>query len=143
MLYFKTEPTDQAVGFTAYFTDGHVLYDSNDIIIFDLVESNVGGYYQTSSSQFICPVHGLYAFSLHVLSGLWDVFAGQVMNESSLLGSVYGDGRDGFQNGGSNLVVTVCNKGDRVWVRSQSDRNLIYGDADRECTFSGFLVYEI
>ena len=72
-----TEPTDEAIGFTAY-CDTSATYYVGDIIVFDSAESNIGGYYQTSSSQFICPVDGLYAFSLNILSLYGEFFSGNI-----------------------------------------------------------------
>ena len=72
---YLTEPTDEAVGFTAYYTAYEVDYNLDDIIILDSVASNIGGYYQLSSSQFICPVNGMYAFNSCIKTGSGDNFA--------------------------------------------------------------------
>ena len=107
-------------------------------MVFDLVESNVGGYYKTSSSQFICPVDGMYAFNICIKT--YGFFVGQLLMESTLLVGVSGDNSVNGYNVACNFVMTVCYKGERIWLRSQIDGNGLYSDSDRESTFSGFLL---
>ena len=133
-----TEPTDETVGFTAY-CETSVTYYSNDIVVFGAVESNVGEYYQTSSSQFICPVDGLYAFSLNILTVYGEYFSGKIMREALTLVTVDADPID-VNNGVSNFVVSVCNKGERVWVSCYNSISGLFGNGNRYTTFSGYLI---
>ena len=137
---FVTEPMDEVVGFTAYYSLGTAYYGFDDIVVFDSFVSNIGGYYKTSSSQFICPVDGMYAFSFHIMTGNSNLFIGQLMKETEILVGVYADSYSGAMNGVSNMVVTVCSKGERVWVVCDMNTSALYGDDTRYTTFSGYLL---
>ena len=102
--------------------------------------SNIGGYYQTSSSQFMCPADGMYAFSLNVLTGINYQFAGAIMKESGVLDSVHGDYINGYRSGASNFVITACSKGERVWIRCLTDGDVVFDNDNAYTTFSGFLL---
>ena len=128
------------MGFTAYAPDGDSHYTYNDIIIFDSTVSNFGGYYQTSSSQFLCPADGMYAFSLNIITARNERFLSAIMKESLILDSVYGDLMNGYANAVSNMIITVCSKGERVWIRSLTDKNAVHNKAYGFTTFSGFLL---
>ena len=113
----------------------------DDLVIFDYTVSNIGGYYDTSSSQFLCPADGMYAFSLNIQTGYSLEFIGAIMKESDVLDSVFGDDITAFNNGVSNFVVTTCSKGERVWVRCLTDLDAVSGNANyRYTVFSGFLL---
>ena len=136
-----TEPTYEAVGFTAYAPEGTSYYNYKDIVIFDATVNNIGGYYDTSSSQFLCPADGMYGFSLNVLTAKGTQLTGNIMKESTALASVSGNSISDVYNGVSNLVITVCGKGERVWVRCFNDGAALHGSQGyRYTTFSGFLL---
>ena len=137
---YITEPTDEAVGFTAQAPSGDSFYNQNDLVIFDSTVSNIGGYYQTSSSQFLCPVDGMYAFSLNVLTGAASIFYGAIMKESAKLDSVWDDTTGENRDTASNLVIAVCSKGERVWIRSLTDSGVLHNNINAYTTFSGFLL---
>ena len=128
------------MGFTAYAPDGDSHYTYNDIIIFDSTVSNFGGYYQTSSSQFLCPADGMYAFSLNIITARNERFLAAIMKESTILDSVYGDLMNGYANAVSNMVISVCSKGERIWIRCTYDGSANYDDNYHYSTFSGILL---
>ena len=142
-MIYVTEPSDEAVGFTAYAPNGNSAYNIHDIVIFDSTVSNIGGYYDATSSQFLCPADGMYAFSLNVMIPGND-FVGAIMKESIILDSVFGDEISEIYNGVSNLVITACSKGERVWIRCLTNGDFVYDDVSyRYSTFSGFLVHRL
>ena len=141
-MYYNvyTEPTDEAVGFTAQASFGSSFYNISDLVIFNSTVSNIGGYYQTSSSQFLCPADGMYAFSFSIRTPSGYAFEGAMMKESALLGAVACDNMDGFSNGVSNLAIAICSKGERVWIRCTTDADAVYNNSNGYTTFSGFLL---
>ena len=126
-------------GFTAYAPIGNMKYNSDDIVIFNSTVSNIGGYYQTNSSQFICPVDGMYAFTLNAMTGYSDEFYGAIMKESDRFVSILGLNPTGSHDGVSNSVIIACSKGERVWIRCLTDGDAVYNDSRRFTTFSGVL----
>ena len=142
IFYCATEPTDEPVGFTAHASDGNIYYNTDDILIFDSTATNIGGYYDTSSWQFLCPADGMYAFSFSALTTQMERFYGSIMKESTQLVSVFGEtaGTSGFNNGVTNFVITACSKGERVWIRCLGDGHAIYDNSNRYTTFSGVLL---
>ena len=138
-----SEPTDEAVGFTAYAPDDYSYYDGNDIVIFDSTVTNIGGYFQTSSSQFLCPADGMYAFSLNTLTKNSYQFVGAIMKESAILDSAWGDNMSDYYSAASNFVLTACSKGERIWVRCTSDGDVVTDNYYHYNTFSGFLLQRL
>ena len=141
-MIYVTEPSNEAVGFTAHAPNGYPNYNSDDLVIFDSTVCNIGGYYQISSSQFLCPADGMYAFSINIFTESDYDFRGAIMKESVVLDSVLGDSISGFYNGISNFVITACSKGERVWIRCSSDGDVMYENVNYRYynTFSGFLL---
>ena len=82
----------------------------------------------------------MYAFSLNVVTGINYQFAGAIMKESAVLDSVYGDYNNDYRSGVSNLVITACSKGERVWIRCLSDGDVVFDNNNAYTTFSGFLL---
>ena len=109
-------------------------------MIFNSSVSNIGGYYQTSSSQFLCPADGMYAFSFSIRSATGYQFYGAIMKESAELDGVFCDNMEGFSSGASNLAITMCSKGELVWIRCLTDENAVHNNAYGFTTFSGFLL---
>ena len=68
-LWFA-EPTVEPIGFTAVLTTG-ASYDTGDIMIFDLIQSNLGGYFNKDTSVFVCPTNGNVRVFLICGWGLW------------------------------------------------------------------------
>ena len=125
-----TEP----VGFTAMTTDT-LTYNEDDVIEFPLAMSNFGGYYNPASGLFTCPYDGIYMFFNSIRSDSSDVDC-YMHRESSILLHMFSL-RDASR---SNLVITRCNRGERVWARQQYDNYVIEGS--HSTMFSGFLLYK-
>ena len=140
MLPRFTEPIVEAVGFTAQAPVGDSFYNLSDLVIFNSTVSNIGGYYKTSSSQFLCPADGMYAFSFSIRSATGHQFYGAIMKESAELDGVFCDNLEGFSSGASNLAITICNKGERVWIRCLTDEDAVHNNSYGYTTFSGFLL---
>ena len=84
----------------------------------------------------------MYAFFLSVLTAKQERFYASIMKESERLDSVFGETGDieYFNNGVSNFIVTMCSKGERVWVRCLTEETAMYDNYNRYNTFFGILL---
>ena len=132
-----SEPSPNAIGFTAYATADRT-YTAYQQVLFDAVLNNESFGYQQSSSQFICPVDGLYVFAASLCSSS-SSFSADIMKESQRLLSV--KSHDGHVDQGMVTVVAQCSAAERVWVQTNSyDGTAISSENERYVTFSGFLI---
>ena len=68
-LFYDCLPDDETgpVAFTAFANTGQpTWYNNDDVIVFNEVLSNAGGHYNSATSSFICPSHGVYLISVNV-----------------------------------------------------------------------------
>ena len=135
-----TEDSDTAIGFSAYATAIRD-YGANDIILFDQVVSNFGEHFQAANSVFLCPVDGVYIFSVNVQSTNSYSIAGAIMKETEVLLGFFSGSNDGSNDTGSTLGVTDCKKGEKIWVKSYGGGYQMNGSSKRYSSFSGFLLH--
>ena len=113
------------------------------MIVFGAIITNIGGYFNPDSSSFLCPVTGVYYFSLTVanVDEQDNIFAHIMKDDESLVTPMAT--RFGTYNQGSASVVTVCERGQSVWAQNVIDSNAhMHGDPEyRYSTFSGFLIH--
>ena len=105
----------EAIGFTACANDEQN-YDINEIVLFGRELTNYGGYYNTQTSSFICPVDGVYVFSVTTNVNYGDVIV-TIMRNDVDLSAVWGRTDDEPFTHSTNMVVTECLAGDVVWPR--------------------------
>ena len=129
-----------AIGFTAC-ADGERNYEINEIVLFDLELTNYGGYYSTHASSFICPVDGIYIFTLVINVDDTNALV-FIMRNNLDLTDTWAEASEIRYNHGTNMVVTECLAGDVVWPRV----GWILGSKDIHAgsgcytTFSGVLI---
>ncbi|XP_060080229.1 uncharacterized protein LOC132559613 [Ylistrum balloti] len=95
------------------------------VIQFDDVITNIGGAFNPISSQFTCPVNGIYVFG-------WTVRVSQQYLCTDLVknGNVVATAFSGGENigdvsvSGSSLTVVELQEGDRVWVRNKKNNKV-------------------
>ena len=133
MLVLVSEDNNEIAGFTAR-VSGSVAYNENDVIQFPAVYTSYGGYYNPDTSIFTCPYDGIYLFFSSLLGDGTNTW-GQIMRESSYLVAM---GSNAESSSASNMVITECLRGEKVWVRQRHDGDAIDGDAPS--TFSGYLL---
>ena len=130
------------VGFTVY-ADAHAYYDLGEVVVFNGVTSNIGGHFQPATSSFLCPVTGVYYFSLAVSNVNDDNnIHAHLMLENQILASVRAAAL-GTYNQATNSAIITCEMGQTVWVQATaSDEQRVFGDPNyRLSSFSGFLVH--
>ena len=93
-------------------------YDKNDIVIFDVIVSNIGHHYLTETSTYLCPANGVYLFSLTVANDGDNHMYGEITREGIGLASAFTFNPDkDMTYQGAITVVAECTRGERVWVR--------------------------
>lgn len=129
---------DNFIGFTAHITSN---YTTGDLIpiVFDAVYVNSGSGYDTQTGYFTCPVAGIYAFTIAMLTPSGD-------NANLQLFKLNGDGTESAYtqvhgdvfsiDGGTLLNLIQCEKEESVYVKAQYDSVIVEGYT----TFSGFLL---
>ena len=85
-------------------------------MLFDRELTNYGGYYNTQTSSFICPVDGVYIFTLKI--NVYDdiVYVRIMRNDVHLTDSWAQTDNEPYSHA-TNMVVTVWLVGDVVWTR--------------------------
>ena len=131
------EDESKVVGFTARTVGGSSTYNTDDVIQFNTVVANYGGYYNNDSSIFICPYDGIYMFFCTILSSGTDTHAGITRNSD--IEDLVSLDSNSVSNSASNLVLTECLRGDKMWMRQVRDSKVVYGYLGT--TFSGYLLH--
>ena len=142
---FSVDDGTDAIGFTAC-GDTRRLYSFNQTVLFDRELTNYGGYYNAQTSSFICPVDGIYLFTLAVTVYNDTETHVIIMRNDVELTSTYARTDDEPFNHGTNMVVTECLAGDVVWPQLDwvSGTGNIHGLASKcHTTFSGVLIKTI
>ena len=137
---FLTENTTAAVAFLAY-ADSIRDYNTDDIVIFDQVVTNIGNSYNPTTSQFVCPFDGVYSFSTTTLSNNDNSMVGVLMREAQGMATSYSF-VIGHSVQGSITATFECARGERVWVKGAWDNMMMFGNTyEMYSVFSGFLLH--
>ena len=132
-IFFFSEDTYEIVAFAAN-VDGSATYNTNDIIQFSTVLTNYGGYYNPDTSIFTCPYDGIYLFFSSLVGDGTNTWADFMRNSNWLVCMRSYD----ESSSASNLVITECLKGEKIWMRQHQDADTIAGNIPS--TFSGYLL---
>ena len=125
------------VAFTACPSE-NLNFSPESIIQFGEALTNIGGFFNTDTGIFTCPVNGLYLFSMSIHTN-YDVNINAVIYKdgielvkiaSSIAGAIHG----------VNSIVTECNMFQPVWVECVDIEGSIPGD--RKSSFTGVLLVE-
>ena len=125
-----------------YSLDGYAL-PAGTVLTYDRIISNVGGYYNPVTGAFLCPVNGIYMFSLTVTagvgSGMYRAYA-WIYKDDNTLSYVWALDKSGTQEyaSGTTVVVTECAAGTRVWTAVAFDS--VFSSFHHSNQFSGFLI---
>ena len=120
-------------------------YDIHEIVLFNWELTNYGGFYSSQTSSFICPVDGVYVFSLTINAHDANVHV-KIMRNDIDLSDAWAYALTVPYTHGTNMVVTECLVGDVVWPRvaSISGTGEIYAQSNYcYTTFSGVLIKTI
>ena len=114
----------------------HQITDS-EIIKFDVVMTNIGGHYSSSTGYFVAPVEGTYFFLATTFSCHNKYVETYLNRNGEYLVSMHADGDDGHETGSIGIVLELI-QGDYVYVIHNGNQGgCIYGEFSN---FSGFLI---
>ena len=130
----------EAVGFSVFATEERN-YNDGDIVIFDNIVSNFGGYFDLDSSIFVCPYSGIYWFSVSCFSENGYACTPVIYVETKIILRTEGAADETHGNQASTSTVVECMAGKRVWIMNDYD-NRVYDTYDRTNSFSGFLLHK-
>ena len=109
-------------------------YSAGDIVIFDSIESNLGGFYNADSSVFVCPNNGMYVFALS--AGCASQVNADIMLDGESLVTVRC--HNSHYSQGNVMAVTECVSAQRVWAQVTREGTLAGNSSERYTAFSGF-----
>ena len=117
------------------------IYNGGDRIDYAVVLSNFGGWYNPKFSEFTCPVDGIYMFIAASFGPPGYLACINIMVNGVRVVTSYADGRSSGDYGhATNMVVTECLQGQKVWLRA--DRDIRAHDTTNNYnTFSGLILH--
>ena len=113
---------------------------ANLVIIFDIVKTNAGNGYHSSTGVFIVPESGMYVFSWTFFIGNGGHDSTQLMVNNNEEGRIHLHPADGNWINATGLAVLHVNKGDDVYVKisSLSHSGTIISNSYGKSSFAGW-----
>ena len=105
---------------------------------YNVVMTNVGGGFNVTSNEFVCPVSGYYKFDIHALTNGGGQFWLDLMQNGVVKASIHG-AKDAFQ-GSSNSAVLRVERDDVVKVVAMNPSSLYDTGRQLYTTFNGVLL---
>ena len=112
-----------------------------ELVIYDATFLNYGEHHQTDTSVFICPVDGLYCFSVNVVSSdAAEMMTGRLMMDQRELTGYQSAFDENASQTASTFGIFECLQGQRVWVRTSGGDTITYtmSGENARSLFSGF-----
>ncbi|XP_059361189.1 caprin-2-like [Carassius carassius] len=133
--------TQLRVAFSAARTANFAPGTLDQPISFDLLHTNLGNMFDTTTGRFTCPAAGAYVFIFHILKLAISVplYINLMRNEEVMVSAYANDGAPDHETGSNHAILQLF-QGDQVWLRLH--RGAIYGSSWKYSTFSGFLLYQ-
>uniref|UniRef100_A0A8C5HJ52 C1q domain-containing protein n=1 Tax=Gouania willdenowi TaxID=441366 RepID=A0A8C5HJ52_GOUWI len=138
-LYPISQPL--RVAFTASRTANFAPGNLDQPVVFDQLQSNLGGMYDPHIGRFTCPVNGTYFFIFHILKLAINIplYVNLMCNEEVMVSAYANDGAPDHETASNHAILPLF-QGDQLWLRLH--RGAIYGSTWKYSTFSGFLLYQ-
>ena len=141
----KPAPVKRAV-FTAYLDHDIDSSGESQVIVFNQVFLNEGGYYDAASEIFTCPWDGVYDISFFVgqrgEGGFKEVWSRLYVNVEEITMAVVDAYHDTQDLQGGNRVILRLRKGDAVKVVALGKGWHIEGNVHRTTTFTGVYLFD-
>ncbi|XP_036453013.1 complement C1q-like protein 2 [Colossoma macropomum] len=138
----RTIPT--VVGFTAFLDESLDASNTDAVIVYGTVITNVGNAYDPQTGIFTAPVGGLYSFSFSGATWTQTDLKQELHMNKKRVTTIYGSGGGRFVAASKSITLQL-NQGDTVYVvikkESSAFENRDY--KKNHNTFSGFLLYPL
>ena len=124
------------------------VFNSGERIKFDYVYSNEGFQYDAVNSLFVCPITGLYLFTVNIYTSGFERMEGllRVTDLAGVFQLVTAYASNNEPNGSSNSVIVMCGEGWTVDVVCGDYRDRCEYNAEEfegANSFSGVLITEL
>ncbi|XP_062571701.1 caprin-2-like [Saccostrea cucullata] len=135
--------TIQTIAFYAYMSKHTPTITIQYPLTFDVVKTNFGNGYHSTTGVFMVPESGVYVFTWTIRIGSNNYHATQLMVNTDELGIIYSYVGSGPDLGGTGIVVAHVDKGDDVYVRTHAlwNSGVIYSDASGRSSFAGWRLF--
>ena len=126
---------------------GNKAYQSGDRLLYLNTHVNPGGHYNNTSGEYSCGKTGVYYFTFSIYGyeiadgSSNSVASASLMKDSVLQGEVLASNKnkEHIYISLSQLLVVLCNAGEKVWVQSTHSNNFIHAHSNTN-VFAGFLL---
>ena len=126
------------VSFTAYAAASQE-YNKGDVVQFDTIVVNYGGYFDSSTGYFTCPYTGYYLLTVSILASRAVRMAVDIIiNDTVLVGASAKDTKE--QDQAAATTVVKCDSEQLVWVKSRHGGFQMEGGIGRDSSFTGALL---
>ena len=118
-------------------------FSQSDTVPFNKVMLNMGGHFSLETYSFVCPMHGLYAFSVSFVAAKDRIDNLELRKNNVGITDIwaYDDDTYGSHGSGSISIVLECSENDDVRVVTGESGNII--SVDNLHVFSGFLLNKL
>ena len=142
--FLSVDDGTSPIGFTACGRFPRV-YSENQTVLFDRQLTNYGGLYNSQTLSFICPVDGVYIFTVTISVNNANINVCIMRDDIELTDTWARTDNELFAHA-TNMVVTECLMGDVVWPlvsHSSGTGDISSSSTDCYTTFSGILIKTI
>ena len=139
LIYFVSDDDTGYVAFTAVATKDRE-NEIGDIVMFDSAISNIGDFYNTDTSSFICPFDGVFSFSTSFYSGIeHNVYIAIMLDSFEVIRGYVPYSENEYTHGNSTIVME-CKAFERVWTKCVSGDALVFSEGSIKSHFTGFAL---
>ncbi|XP_072048228.1 uncharacterized protein [Amphiura filiformis] len=108
---------------------------------FNVIHTNVGDDFDTTSGRFTCEIPGIYMFTYSIGTYTSGPLIYLMKNEVIINGMYRQD--ENLHDTVSNTAVLQLDAGEQVWLKCFYSGRQIYSDSNRYTTFSGVILHEV
>lgn len=137
-LIMNMDKINSFISFTAFSTEVRT-YDADDVVQFDGIVVNDGGFFNSSTGYFTCPYTGYYLFSVSILAQTTFTMGVDIRVNGTLLVGAYASDTVTYGQAAATTIAK-CEAGQMVWVRSRVNGNTMNGSSARYSRFTGALL---
>ncbi len=117
----------------------------NDVLTFQVTETNIGNNFDTGTSKFTCHTPGVYWFTFTMCRDhpTHNPYVDLVKDGNRIVRArSYKSMSGSFVAQSTNGAVLHLAAGDQVWIQFGSSGDEVFSNSSKYTTFSGFLLYE-